>query len=118
MGSLDEAQRNPGLYRSDQLQACMTLRQAYADCTEGLRAIGCYSVAGCKIRHPCVLCAAARKKTNKLSPRRKARKGISGKNEINIEVLGDLGAFAREKVINHLGGIDFHHTKSGSGRPA
>jgi hypothetical protein len=61
---------------------------------------------------------SAREKTNKLSPRRKARKGISGKNEINIEVPGDLGAFARDKVINHLGGIDFHHTKSGSGRPA
>jgi hypothetical protein len=114
MGSLDGAQRNPGLHRSEQLQACITLQQACPECTEGLRAIGCYSVAGFKIRHLCVLCVSTREKTNKLSPRRKARKGISGKNEINIEVLGDLGAFAREKVINHLGGVDFHHTKSGN----
>jgi hypothetical protein len=32
-----------------------------------------------------------------LSPRRKARKGVWGKNKSNIVVLGDLGAFAREK---------------------
>ena len=36
-------------------------------------------------------------KINILSPRRKARKGVQDKNQINIEVLGGLGAFAREK---------------------
>jgi hypothetical protein len=45
MGSLNGAQRNPGLYRSEQLQARITLRQACPECTQGLRAIGCYSVA-------------------------------------------------------------------------
>ena len=39
-----------------------------------------------------------RKKSN--SPRRKARIGASYKNKSNIEVLGDLGAFARKKQIN------------------
>ncbi len=36
-------------------------------------------------------------KNNELSPRRKVRKGISYKNNIRIEVPGDLGAFARKK---------------------
>jgi hypothetical protein len=44
--------------------------------------------------------AFARKKTNKLSPRRKARRGVKAKNNTNIEVLGGLGAFAREKKYN------------------
>ena len=39
------------------------------------------------------------RKTNKLSPRRKARKGICGKNKINIEILCGLCASAREKTI-------------------
>jgi hypothetical protein len=37
------------------------------------------------------------KKTNIISPRRKVRKGVWGKNKTNIEVLGVLGAFARGK---------------------
>jgi hypothetical protein len=40
------------------------------------------------------------KKTNKLSPRRKARKDVKGKYQTNIEVLGGLGAFARKKQIS------------------
>ena len=41
-----------------------------------------------------------REKTNKLSPRRKARKGVWGKNKINIEVLCGLCASARGKNNN------------------
>ncbi len=43
------------------------------------------------------LCAFAREKTNKLSPGRKARKGVWGKNKIiNIEILCGLCASARK----------------------
>jgi hypothetical protein len=38
-----------------------------------------------------------REKTNILSPRRKVRKGCWGKNKQEHEVLGVLGAFARER---------------------
>ena len=38
-----------------------------------------------------------RKKTNIISQRRRARRGVWGKNKTNIEVPNGLGAFAREK---------------------
>jgi hypothetical protein len=45
----------------------------------------------------CAPCASARVKNNKFSPGHKVHKDDSGKNKSNTEVLGDLGAFAREK---------------------
>jgi hypothetical protein len=46
----------------------------------------------------CDLCASAREKTNKISPRRKARKGDWGKNKQAHEALCGLCASAREKT--------------------
>jgi hypothetical protein len=55
-------------------------------------------VADSRFKHEVnFLYAFAGEKTNKLSPRRKARKGVWGKNKSNIEVLCGLCAFAREK---------------------
>ena len=50
----------------------------------------------------CVLCASAREKTYKLSPIRKVRKGVRGKNKQEHEVPGDLGALAREIKKHNL----------------
>jgi len=41
-------------------------------------------------------------KTNIISQRRRARRGVKAKNNTNIEVLGGLGAFAREKSKYNL----------------
>jgi len=40
------------------------------------------------------------KKTNKLSPGRKTRKGVCGKNKINIEALSAPPAPLREKAFS------------------
>ena len=40
------------------------------------------------------------KKTNIISRRRRVRRGVWINNKTNKEVLGDLGAFEREKTIN------------------
>ena len=41
--------------------------------------------------------APLREKINIIPQRRRVRRGVWDKNKPNIEVLGDLGAFAREK---------------------
>jgi len=45
-----------------------------------------------------ILAPLREKNTNKLSPRRKVRKGVRGKNKQEHEVLCDLCASAREKT--------------------
>jgi hypothetical protein len=47
------------------------------------------------------------KKTNKLSPGRKTRKDVPCKNKLNIEVLCDPCASAREKIINSRQGAKY-----------
>jgi hypothetical protein len=48
-------------------------------------------------KFPAVSAPLREEKTNIILQRRRARRGVWGKNKSNIEVLGGLGAFAREK---------------------